>query len=180
MPRVTCSSGQAVLVDAQSFVVVNGCPYAYYAQYECNIVASTTPTTVTTTTTQVPVNFVPLPASHRCMDQPPQGWANLGTGLTQVQCHDQCVALESCNFVNFWSANGACTSFEACHSTVSQTWTKVSGSERRLRNAAQTWAKILGEEHQSILSDPVYSSTAAGMKASCLAIVVLQTLLADL
>merc|ERR1712048_1271967 len=95
---------------------------------------TTSSTTVTTTTTQVPVNFVPLPASHRCMEQPPQGWANLGTGLTQGQCHDQCAALES------------------CRSTGSQTWTKVLGSERRLRKAAQTWAKVLGEEHQGILS----------------------------
>merc|ERR1712232_213374 len=83
--------------------------------------------------TPVPVNFEPLPASHRCMGQPPLGWANLGTGLTQGQCHDRCLPIQSCNFVTFWSASGACTSFEGCDSTVTQTWNKVSGLERRLR-----------------------------------------------
>merc|ERR1712139_195179 len=111
-----------------------------------------TPTTTTTTsTTRVPVNFSPLPASHRCMGQPPHGWANLGTGLTQGQCHDRCLPIQSCNFVTFWSASGACTSFEGCDSTVTQTWNKVSGLERRLRGAVQTWAKVLGEEDQGIL-----------------------------
>merc|ERR1712232_694891 len=111
-----------------------------------------TPTTTTTTsTTQVPVNFAPLPASHRCMDQPPQGWANLGTGLTQAQCHDRCLLLESCNFVTLWSASGACTSFVDCDSTSTQIWRTISGSGRRLRKAAQTWAKVVGEESQGIL-----------------------------
>merc|ERR1712232_265703 len=107
--------------------------------------------TTITATTQVPVNFEPLPASHRCMGQPPQGWANLGRGLTQGQCHDRCLPIQSCNFVTFWSASGACTSFEGCDSTVTQTWNKVSGLERRLRKAAQTWAKVPGEQDQGIL-----------------------------
>lgn len=128
VPRNICSSHLAALVDARSFVEVNGCPYAYYARYECKILT---------------FKFDPLPASNQCMNQPPQGWANLGTGLTQAQCHDRCVPLESCSFVTFWSAGGACTSFEACDSTVSKTWTKPSGSERRLRKVAQTWAKVV-------------------------------------
>merc|ERR1712110_1114616 len=117
---------------------------------------TTTPTlttaTTTSSTTQVPVIFDPLPASNQCMNQPPEGWANLGTGLTQAQCHDRCVPLESCSFVTFWSAGGACTSFEDCDSTVSKTWTKSSGSERRLRKVAQTWAKVVGGKHQGILN----------------------------
>merc|ERR1712232_1447027 len=133
---------------------------AYYSRTRAICTTITTATTTTMLTTSAPtpmptplptLAFEPLPASHRCMGQPPQGWANLGTGLTQGQCHDRCLPIQSCIFVTFWSASGACTSFEGCDSTVTQTWNKVSGLERRLRGAVQTWAKVLGEEDQGIL-----------------------------